>query len=118
MLSRIETILDPIAPPPPGNPPARLGAFYWHFVRQARWLVVALFAAGMLTAVLDSLIPVFVGRVVSLVSTHTPGTLWAAAGPSLLGMGAVLLFVRPAALLLMYLVTNQAIAPGLSNLIR
>ncbi len=118
MFTRIETILDPIAPPPPGEPPARLGAFYWHFVRQSRWLVVALFATGMLTAGLDSLIPVFVGRVVSLVTTHTPSALWAQAGDSLLGMAAVLLIVRPAALLAMYLVTNQAIAPGLSNLIR
>jgi ATP-binding cassette subfamily B multidrug efflux pump len=118
VITRIETILDPTAPPPPGNPPARLGAFYWHFVRQSRGLVVALFAAGMLTAGLDSLIPVFIGRVVSLVTTHTPGALWADAGDSLLGMAAVLLIVRPMALLAMYLVTNQAIAPGLSNMIR
>ena len=118
MFKRIETILDPIAPPPPGEPPARLGAFYWHFVRQTRGLVVALFVTGMLTAVLDSLIPVFVGRVVSLVTTHTPATLWADAGDTLLGMAAVLLILRPAALLAMYLVTNQAIAPGLSNMIR
>ncbi len=118
MFHFFETILRPTAPPPPGQPPATLGAFYWHFVRQSRGLVVALFAAGMLTAMLDSLIPVFIGRVVNLVGTQPPATLWAQRGTSLLGMAAVLLLARPAALSLQYLVTNQAIAPGMTNLVR
>ncbi len=118
MFSWFEAILRPTAPPPPGYPPNTLGGFYWHFVRQSRGLVVALFAAGMLTAVLDSLIPVFIGRVVNLVGQQSPATLWADRGDSLLGMAAVLLVARPAALSLQYLVTNQAIAPGMTNLVR
>jgi ATP-binding cassette, subfamily B, multidrug efflux pump len=118
MFRFFETILDPIAPPPADNPPAGLGAFYWHFVRQSRGLVIALLAAGMLTAVLDSLIPAFIGRVVNLVTTRPPAELWASSGAALLGMAAVLLIARPAALLLLNLITNQATAPGLTNLIR
>ena len=118
MIRFFETILRPTDPPPPGQPPAGLGAFYWHFVRQSRGLVVALFAAGMLTAVLDSLIPVFIGRVVNLVGTQHAATLWTEHGDALLGMAAVLLFARPAALTLQYLITNQAIAPGMTNLVR
>ncbi len=118
MFSRIETVLDPTAPPPRASPPGRLSAFYWHFVRQSRWLVGALFVTGMLAAGLDSMIPVFFGRIVSLVTSHTPGALWAQGRGTLLSMAAVLLVVRPAAMLALLLVTNQAIAPGLSNLIR
>ena len=118
MIRWFETILTPTALPPPGAPPGSLAAFYWHFVRQSRALVVALFAVGTLTAVLDSLIPAFLGRVVALITQWGPDQLWAQAGGQLLAMAAVLLLVRPAGMLLRNLVTNQAIAPGLTNLVR
>ena len=118
MIRWFETILRPTAPPPPGEPPDSLAAFYWHFVRQSRALVVALFAVGTLTAVLDSLVPAFLGHVVALITRYPPAELWAEAGWQLAGMAAVLLVVRPAGMLLRNLVTNQAIAPGLTNLVR
>ena len=118
MFHWFESILKPTAPPPAGEPPAGLGTFYWHFIRQSRGLVAALFAVGMLTALVDSSIPVFLGRVVSLVTHYAPGQIWAAAKWRLLGMAAVLLILRPFGLLLLNLVTNQAIAPGMTNLIR
>jgi len=113
-----ESLLQPTALPPDAPPPAGLAAFYWHYARQARGLLVALFCAGFVVAVLDSLIPVFIGRVVTLVSSHAPDTLLAEAGIQLLGMATVMLVLRPIALCLQNLVTNQALAPGLSNLIR
>ncbi|WP_158742528.1 ABC transporter ATP-binding protein [Acidisphaera sp. L21] len=118
MLTWFERILRPTAPPPPGEPPDGLLAFYWHFVRQSRALVIALFATGMLTALIDSLIPVFLGRVVSLVSHLQPAELWAQAHWQLMGMAAVMLVGRPAGMLMLNLVTNQAIAPGMTNLVR
>ena len=118
MLSWFEQIIRPTAPPPPGAPPDGLSAFYWHFIRQSRGLVVALFGVGMLTALVDSSIPVFIGRVVSLVSLHTPAELWAQAHWQLVGMAAFMLIGRPAAMLLRNLVTNQAIIPGMTNRVR
>ena len=119
MIRWFETILTPTAPPPPGEPPDGLGAaFYWHFVRQSRSLVIALFTVGTLSALLDALIPAFLGRVVALTTRYQPGELWAQAGWQFVGMAAVLLVVRPGALLLRNLVTNQAIVPNLTNLVR
>ena len=118
MIKWFESILRPTAPPPPGEPPPALMAFYWHFVRQSKGLVLALFGVGMLTALVDSTIPLFLGRVVELVSRFHPAELWMHARWQLLGMAAVLLLVRPAGLLLLNVVTNQAIAPGLMNLVR
>ncbi|MBM3532202.1 MAG: ABC transporter ATP-binding protein [Alphaproteobacteria bacterium] len=118
MFRAFESLLQPTALPPDAPPPAGLAAFYWHYARQARGLLVALFCAGFVVAVLDSLIPVFIGRVVTLVSSHAPDTLLAEAGIQLLGMATVMLVLRPIALCLQNLVTNQALAPGLSNLIR
>ena len=117
MFNWFEQILNPTAPPP-GEPPEGLGNFYWHFVRQSRALVLALFAVGILTAVVDSLIPFFLGRVVALATTLGPAQLWGQAHWRLLGMALVLLVVRPAGLFLKNLLTNQAIAPSFTNLIR
>ena len=50
---------------PGGEPPSSsgAGAFYWHFARQVKGLLIALFIVGSITAVLDAAIPVFIGRV-------------------------------------------------------
>ena len=112
-----ENLLEPTALPP-GPPPAGLGAFYWHHARQARGLVVALFAAGLVVALVDTTIPVFVGRVVTMVSSRTPHSVLHDFWRQLVGMALVLLLVRPAAMLVQNLITNQAIIPSFSNLIR
>jgi ATP-binding cassette subfamily B multidrug efflux pump len=123
MFRLFESILRPTGPPPAAPPPVlteprALGRFYWHFARQARWLVAALFATGLTVAALDTLVPVFIGRTITLVSTHPPAALLRETWPQFAGMAAVLLLVRPAALVVQFLITNQAIAPGLTNLIR
>ena len=118
MFHLFERLLRPTAPHPDIAPPDRLGAFYWHFARQSRGLLPGLFAAGLAVALLDSCIPVFIGRVVSLLSSVPPARLVAGHWPLLLGMAGVLVVLRPIALALQYLVTNQALNPGLSNLIR
>ena len=64
------------------------------------------------------MIPVFIGRVVTLVTHSRPDELVAAHWTQLLGMAAVLLFARPGASLLQNLITQQAIAPGMMNLVR
>ena len=113
-----ESLLEPTALPTQGPPPAGLGAFYWHYARQARGLVAALFVTGFFVALIDTTIPVFVGRVITLVSSHEPGTLLSDSWPPLFGMALVVLVARPLAMLLQNMITNQAIIPGFSNLIR
>jgi ATP-binding cassette subfamily B multidrug efflux pump len=123
MFSLFERRLRPTHLPPDRAPPdvdgrRALTGFYIHFLRQAPGLIAALFATGFAVALLDTLVPVFIGHLVSLISLKTPATLFHDAGPQLLGMAAVLLLVRPAALFAQALVTNQAIVPGLTNLVR
>ncbi len=118
MLSWFESRLEPTAGTPSEPPTQGLIRFYWHFLRQARWLLVALFAAGFAVALLDLTIPLFIGRVVTLVSNYRPERLLAAAGTQLLAMALVFLVGRPAALLAQSVVTNQIINPGVTNLVR
>ncbi len=125
-----ERLVDPVAPPgepasrllgapvPADPPPRSLLGFYWHFVRQARGLFAALFVAGLAVALIDLLIPVFIGRVVALLAAHGPEGVWAQAGGALLLMAAVLLIGRPLAILAQNLITQQGINPAVTSLIR
>jgi len=118
MLRHAEALLDPTARTPEAPPTEGLWPFYWHFVRQERWLAVALFIFGGLIAMLDVTIPAFIGRVVGLVSTHTPETLLHDAWPQLLAMAGVLLVARPMVFLGHVTLVNQIVNPGLSNMVR
>ena len=123
MFRFFESLLEPTgrpdtAPPPVLGSPRALGRFYAHFVRQVGGLLTLLFVTGFVVALLDAAIPVCIGRVVSLVSVQQPQALWHEAGGELLLMAAVLLVLRPTAHLAQYLVTNQALIPGLTNLVR
>lgn len=113
-----ENLLEPTSLPPEAPPPSGLVAFYWHYVRQVRGLIVALFVAGLCVALLDAMIPVFIGRVIGAVSNQAPQSFWADTGPQLLGMALILLLVRPAVVLTQNLISNQSVAAGLTNLIR
>src|SRR5215470_15345233 len=118
MFRLFEKALDPTRQPARSEPPTGLIAFYWHFARQAKGLFVALFVVGFLVATLDSMVPVFMGRVVSLVTSSDPARLWDESWRTLVGMAAVLLVVRPLAQTGQNLVANQAIAANVANMIR
>ena len=123
MLRFFERLLEPTRPPPEAPPPVldgprSLAAFYWHFVRQIPGPLAALFTTGFFVAVSDALIPVCLGRIVSLVSEQQPEAIWRDAGWQLLAMGALFLLVRPAAHFAQLIVANLMMVPGLTNLVR
>jgi ATP-binding cassette, subfamily B, multidrug efflux pump len=118
MFRLLERTLPPTALPESAEPPPGLLAFYWHFARQAKGLFIGLFAAGFVVALLDVTIPVFIGKVVTLVTTTKPEDLLANAWPMLAGMAVVLLLLRPAAYFTQHLLMSQAIAANVSNRIR
>jgi ATP-binding cassette subfamily B multidrug efflux pump len=118
MFAMFERRLKPTATPTHPEPPPGLIAFYWHYARQAKGLFAGLFAAGFAVALLDSLIPVFIGRIVTLITGSPPENLFATFWPLLLVMAVVLVVLRPAALTLQNIMANQAIAANVANLIR
>ncbi len=118
MLRRFEAILDPIAGTPAPPPNTGLARFYSFYIRQVTGLTIALFVFGGLIAVLDTMIPAFIGRVVSLVSSHKPDTLFRDDGFILLGMAFVLVILRPLSFMAHNVLVNQIINPGFSNMIR
>src|ERR1043165_6347605 len=97
MFAVFERLLKPAVAPETPEPPPGLIAFYWHFAKQAKPLFAMLFVAGFIVAVMDTMIPIFIGRVVTLVTSAQAATLFSDHGALLIGMALVLLFLWPAA---------------------
>ncbi len=117
MFAFFESRIRPTAHPG-SAPPAGLLAFYWHYVRQTKGLFLAMFATGLGVALIDTVIPVFIGHLVRLMEATEREAALRANLPLLLGMGALVLLGRPLALLVDSLVRSNAVVPGVTSLIR
>ena len=104
--------------PPLGAPPGGLLAFYWHFVSQTKGWFAAMFAASLAVALLDTVIPLFIGRLVSLMEATDRLAALSAQWPLLIAMVALVLIVRPLVLLMDVAIRHNALIPGATSLIR
>jgi ATP-binding cassette, subfamily B, multidrug efflux pump len=121
MFKFFEFRIGNISTPPDASssgPPPGLVAFYWHFVRQTKGLYLTMLVTGLGVALIDTVIPVFIGRLVGLMTSVNPALALQQQTPLLLGMGAALLLGRPIMVMLDSLVRNNAVIPGATTLIR
>ena len=100
------------------QPPSRLLAFYWHFARQAKGLLVALFAVGLCMAMLDASVPWFIGHLVRLVTSVPRQGFFAQHTLFLVSMALVVLVGRPIATATQNLISNAGIVASVTNLVR
>jgi len=103
---------------PAKSPPSGLLPFYWHFVSQTKGLYAALFATGLAVALIDTLIPVFIGRLVQIMEATARTVALHEATPMLVGMLALVLIGRPLAVLIDSFIRHNAVVPGVTSLIR
>jgi ATP-binding cassette subfamily B multidrug efflux pump len=106
------------ARPSPGAPPSGLLAFYWHYISQTKGLYAAMFAASLAVALLDTVIPLFIGRLVSIMEATDRQQALQDQWPLLAGMVGLILVIRPAAILIDVAIRHNAIIPGVTNLVR
>jgi ATP-binding cassette, subfamily B, multidrug efflux pump len=121
MFKFFESLIGNISTPPEASssgPPPGLMAFYWHFVKQTKGLYLFMLATGLGVALIDTLIPVFIGRLVGLMSSANPLQTLQLQTPWLLAMAGLLLIGRPAVVLIDSLIRNSAVNPGVKTLIR
>ena len=102
----------------PGVPPPGLIAFYWHFARQTKGWYGLMFVTSLSVALIDTVIPLFIGRLVSLMETSDRVAALEASAPMLAGMVALILIVRPLVLLVDVAIRQNALLPGVTSLIR
>ncbi|MEE1655923.1 ABC transporter ATP-binding protein [Microvirga sp. CF3062] len=117
MFRFFETRIDFRKKPPEESPPDTLWGFYWHFIRQAKGLFIALFALGFVLAVFEALIPWLIGRLVNALSTTSPEGIFDEAGPLLIAMAAIILLVRPVGTILFRLLVNHSLAVSFTAMV-
>ena len=100
------------------GPPPALMAFYWHFMRQTKGLYITMLATGLGVALIDTLMPVFIGRLVGLMTSANPAQALKEQTTVLLAIALLLLIGRPVMILLDSLVRNNTVILGVTTLIR
>ena len=118
MFRILEAVIDPTRDAIVEQPPASLLGFYWHFARQAKVLLAALFVAGLCVALLDASVPWFIGRLVRFITSVPPDLFVAQHAVFLFCMAAVVLVARPLAIASQNLISNIGIVPSVTNLVR
>jgi ATP-binding cassette subfamily B multidrug efflux pump len=118
MFSYLQSRIRGTATTGPGAPPPGLIAFYWHFVRQSKPWYALLFLSSLAVALIDTVIPVFIGKLVSLMEAGDRPAALAAQWPLLAGMVALVLIIRPLVLLADVSIRHNALIPGVTSLIR
>jgi ATP-binding cassette subfamily B multidrug efflux pump len=102
----------------PGAPPPGLLAFHWHFVGQTRGWYALIFLTSLAVALIDTVIPLFIGRLVSLMEAVDRHAALAQQWPWLLLMIGLLLVVRPLVILADIAIRHNTLIPGATSLIR
>src|SRR5258706_10887052 len=118
MFSYLQSRIRGTASPGPGEPPAGLLAFYWHFARQTKGWYVLMFVTSLAVALIDTAIPVFIGRPLALMEAADRRAALEAQWPVLPGMIALVLLIRPVVILADVALRQNAIIPGATSLIR
>jgi ATP-binding cassette subfamily B multidrug efflux pump len=118
MFRIFERLIDPFRAHDETMPPARIGAYYWRYCRQIWPLIAALIVIGLVISGIEAAVLSFSGALIDRLRVTSPGEVFARHGWTFLGMAALVLIVRPLASLAHDLVTQQAVAPGFTNLIR
>ena len=118
MFRFFESIISPTKTVDLVQPPSGFLRFYWHFARQAKGPLAALFAVGLIVAMLDASVPWFIGRLVRRIIATPPDAFLAENTTFLLGMAGVILICRPLAIGLQSTVTNAGIVANVTNLVR
>ena len=118
MLRYLQSRIRGTARASPGVPPPGLIAFYWHFVRQTKGWYALMFVTSLAVALIDMVIPVFIGNLVSLMEAADRRAALAEHSAMLIGMVALILLMRPLVMLADNAIRQNALIPGVTSLIR
>jgi ATP-binding cassette, subfamily B, multidrug efflux pump len=114
-----ESYIDPFGGQSGVRPPDTLGAFYWHFLRQAWPAFLALLIMGGIGAVIEASLFQFVGSLVDTMRAATnPATFIDDNWTMLMGMAFVAAVLRPLVSFAHDLIKHQMIGGSFTTLVR
>ena len=117
-----ESWIDPYANPPADRVPSQSLAFMWFYVRQEKYVFLAMLVCGGLIALFEAGLFWFVGKLIDILASADRAAGW----QGLIDGHGIVLFLmllavfigRTVVLSLAALVEEQAIVPGFNNLVR
>ncbi len=119
MLSWFERLIDPYKDVPIVQPPDKLGAFYWHYLRPVWWVYALIMLFGLLGSLIEVSLYAFVGTIVDLAkSAANPPEFFEQHGRTLLLMAFVAMVARPLAFGFHTLLINQTANANVMNMVR
>jgi ATP-binding cassette, subfamily B, multidrug efflux pump len=114
-----ETRIDAYAPAPIVEPPKRLAAFFWFYLKPVWWAFAVLTVLTLAAASIEVAIIAFIGRIIDLMrETSSPAAFFSEHGHDLAFMAFVALVARPILSALTDLSKQQAILGPVSVLVR
>ena len=118
MFRFFETRIDPFRDHDDHMPPANLIGYYGHYCRQVWPYLAALMTISLIVSLIEVTILRFIGALVDLLRSTSPDQVLHDYGGKFLAIGLLVLIGRPLASFTHDLIVQQAIAPGMTNLIR
>ena len=113
MFGWFERLIDPFAPGDSRTPPSKIIAFYWHYLRQVRGILLAVCFVGFFVALIEVSLFDYVGRLVDLATeSKSPQDFFRDNSRLLIWMAVVVVLLRPAFLLVHDMLVNQALKPA------
>ncbi|UGY09433.1 ABC transporter ATP-binding protein [Phyllobacterium pellucidum] len=117
-----ESWVDPYASAPAEHVPNQSLAFMWFYVRQEKYVFLAMLVCGGLIALFEAGLFWFVGKIIDILASTDRAEGWQGIidrhGVALLLMLLAVFLGRTLVLSLAALVEEQAIVPGFNNLVR
>ncbi len=118
MFRFFETSIDPFREHDPSMPPASLFGYYGRYCRQVWPFLAALMTISLIVSLIEVTILRFIGALVDMLRSTNPDGVLKTHGGEFLAMALLILIGRPMASFTHDLIVQQAIAPGMTNLIR
>jgi ATP-binding cassette subfamily B multidrug efflux pump len=118
MFPRFESLVDPFQAYSPETPPQKVWAFLVHHLRPLRAVMAASVALTAIGAGIEIWLVWYAGRLVDMLSTTPPETLWAEFGAEFILVALVLLVLRPVSAFLNESLDDIAFRPNAVSLIR
>jgi len=117
MFRLFERAVDPFGPMPDSAPPATFWAFMADQLRPFRGVLALTTVTGLTTALVETGLIYYAGRVVDLLAEGQAG-FWSRHGLELLGIALFVLLLRPVAITLNHALLNQSLSTNLMERVR
>ena len=113
-----DRLIDPLPKDPVERPPEGVLAFYLHFIKPIKWLILIVVFLSFLSSIIEMGLLVFMGWLVDWMTTTPPDQFFAKYGWDLLWMAGLVLVIRPIVALLNRSTNNLTLVPGLTARVR